>query len=135
MSEITLASDITEIRRLMAHIAEFGKEHGLSSELVGAWQLALEEVVTNVIVHGYERAPGHTVRVRLACQNQVISAEVEDDAPAFDPLAREDPEHVAHEVEDRPIGGLGIHLVKKLMDGVEYQRRNDRNLLILRKHC
>ena len=135
MSEIVLASDIAELPRLVAHIAEFGKAHGLSAEAVGALQLALEEVVTNVIVHGYQRMAGKTVRVRLACANRTVTAEVEDDAPAFDPLARPQPEHVDHPVESRPIGGLGIHLVKKLMDTVEYQRNHDRNLLILRKHC
>jgi anti-sigma regulatory factor (Ser/Thr protein kinase) len=135
MSELVLASDIAELQRLLAHIEQFGKAHALSTEATGALQLALEEVVTNVIVHGYRRVVGHTVRVRLTCANNTVTAEVEDDAPAFDPLARPQPAHVDHPVEDRPIGGLGIHLVKKLMDAVEYQRNHDRNLLILRKHC
>jgi anti-sigma regulatory factor (Ser/Thr protein kinase) len=135
MSELVLASDIAELQRLLAHIAEFGKTHGLSAEATGALQLALEEVVTNVIVHGYRRLPGQTLRVRLTCENSIVTAEVEDSAPAFDPLARPQPEHVNHPVENRPIGGLGIHLVKKLMDTVEYRRNHDRNLLILRKHC
>jgi anti-sigma regulatory factor (Ser/Thr protein kinase) len=129
---IVLRSDIAELPRLASALGEFAAANALPRDTANDLALALEEVVTNVIVHGYERRDAHTVRVRLLARPGEVNAEVEDDAPAYDPLARPTPE-LHRPVEDRPIGGLGIHLVRSLMDTVSYCRDGKCNRLTLTK--
>jgi anti-sigma regulatory factor (Ser/Thr protein kinase) len=72
------------------------------------------------------------IRVRLDVQPGEVKAEVQDDGQPFNPLEAAEVD-TTKPLEERTIGGLGIHLVRKLMDGLEYQRQADRNLLILTK--
>ncbi|OAI39463.1 hypothetical protein AYO40_05705 [Planctomycetaceae bacterium SCGC AG-212-D15] len=131
-ANLVLRSDIAELRRLEAALAEFAAANDLPRDAAHDLTLALEEIVTNVIVHGYERREGRSVRVRLAAAPGQVTAEVEDDAHAYDPLSRPEPE-LHRPVEERPIGGLGIHLVRTLMSAVTYRRDGDCNVLTLTK--
>lgn len=94
--------------------------------------LAIEELVTNCIHYGYDDAGEHTIVITLSVADQTLMMTVEDDGHEFDPLAQEAPD-LAGPAEDRPIGGLGIHLLRKLADGVAYERRNGTNRLTLTK--
>jgi anti-sigma regulatory factor (Ser/Thr protein kinase) len=95
--------------------------------------IALEEILTNIISYGYTDDREHVIRVRLSVQPGEVKAEVEDDGQPFNPF--EAPEvDTAKPLEERAIGGLGIHLVRKLMDGLEYQRQEGKNLLVIKKH-
>lgn len=90
--------------------------------------LALDEVVSNVLRHGNARL----ITVEVTVGSGVIQVEVTDDSKRFNPLQMKEPE-TDLSIAERPIGGLGIHLVKKLMDGIEYSRHDGLNHLILRK--
>lgn len=129
---LELRPEIGELARLATDFADFAAQHHMPADVVNALQLSLEEVVTNVIVHGYKQTGNKTVAVRLAARPGELVVEVEDEAPAFDPLARAAPD-LDLPLEERPIGGLGIHLVKNLMDAVTYQRDGHRNRLTLTK--
>ena len=94
--------------------------------------LALEEILTNIISYGYTDNREHEIKVRLSVQPGEVKAEVEDDGQPFNPLAAPEAD-TTQSLEERTIGGLGIHLVRKLMDGLEYKRQGDRNLLTIRK--
>ena len=131
-AHLELRPDVSELARLASAFAAFAADHAVPADVVNALQLSLEEVVTNVIVHGYQKTGNKMVHVRLTAGPGELIAEVEDDAPAFDPLARAVPDLDAP-LEERPIGGLGIHLVKNLMDNVAYQRDGNRNRLTLTK--
>jgi anti-sigma regulatory factor (Ser/Thr protein kinase) len=128
---VELQSDLAELARLAGVVADFANTAELPSEFAGTLNLCLEEVVTNVIVHGYKEQRG-TVRISLTAQPGEAMAEVEDDGPAFDPLARPAP-NLDLPIDERPIGGLGIHLVRNLMDNVTYRRDNGHNRLTLTK--
>jgi anti-sigma regulatory factor (Ser/Thr protein kinase) len=128
---VELRSEIEELSRLAGVVAEFARTGGLPADAAQALHLALEEVVTNVIRHAYRERAG-AVRVRLAARSGEVVAEIEDDGPAFDPLARPAPD-LDLPLEERPIGGLGIHLVRNLMDAVAYRRCGVCNLLTLTK--
>jgi anti-sigma regulatory factor (Ser/Thr protein kinase) len=91
-------------------------------------QLALEEAVTNVINHGYSDGKPHAFTVELTASDRRVTVIVTDDAPAYDPLARAEVD-ITLPLDQRPIGGLGVHLVKKLMDSARYERRDGRNIL------
>ncbi len=94
--------------------------------------LAIEELVTNCIHYGYDDAREHTILITLSVADQTLTMTVEDDGHEFDPLARETPDLDAP-AEDRPIGGLGIHLLRNLADDMAYERRDGTNRLTLTK--
>jgi serine/threonine-protein kinase RsbW len=128
---ITLRNDRAEIPRLAAFIDGFCEPLGPAQEDLMSFHLALEEAVTNVIHHGYVDGRAHEFTVSLAAApGGMVTAVVSDDAPAFDPVARP-PVDTSLPLEERPIGGLGVHLIKNLMDSVRYERREGRNILTL----
>jgi serine/threonine-protein kinase RsbW len=125
---ITLRNDLAEIRRLTEFVDSFCAPLVPSSKDVPALQLALEEAVTNVINHGYADGNPHTFTVELEAADRRVTVVLTDDAPAYNPLARAEVD-ITLPIEDRPIGGLGVHLVKKLMDSARYERRDGHNIL------
>jgi anti-sigma regulatory factor (Ser/Thr protein kinase) len=131
-TSIRLKNDLSELERLRELVTEFAGRHEVSPELLFHLNLALEEVLTNVISYGYDDSDEHELVVRLRFQKDELWAEVEDDGRAFNPLDAPTPE-TQKPLEERPIGGLGIHLVRKLMDGLEYRRQAGKNLLVLKK--
>ena len=94
--------------------------------------LALEEVVTNCIKYGYDDEVEHTIDVSLSYSNGALTMVIADDGHEFNPLDAPPPD-LSLAIEDRPIGGLGIHLLRELSDDVTYERRDGINRLTLTK--
>jgi anti-sigma regulatory factor (Ser/Thr protein kinase) len=134
MSEasLVLRSDRTELRRLGELAERFGADHHLSDDDVMAINLVLDEVVTNVIEHGYADSGGHKIHVSLALDGAALTIRVEDEGRAFDPT-RAPPPDLDRPLEERQVGGLGIHIVRSVMDAVDYERRDGKNVLTMRK--
>ncbi len=106
--------------------------HGLSPEVVFKLNLALDEVVTNIIFYAYDDEAEHQIQIRVALETEGVSVRVEDDGRPFNPLDATTPD-LGVDVDERPIGGLGVHIVRSLMDALECRREDDRNILIMRK--
>jgi anti-sigma regulatory factor (Ser/Thr protein kinase) len=121
-----------EIRRLGEVAERFAAEHQLSDDDVMAINLVLDEVLSNIIEYGYDGEAEHEIRVTMAVDGDLLSIEIEDDGRPFDPLQAPAPD-LDRPLEERPVGGLGIHLVRTLMEAVEHQRRDGRNILTMRK--
>jgi anti-sigma regulatory factor (Ser/Thr protein kinase) len=130
--EIKVNNTLSELQRVNEALTEFSRRHGLSAKVAHDLNLALEEILTNVISYGYTDNGEHEIRVRLTARTGEITAEVQDDGRPFNPLTAPEPD-ITKPVDDRAVGGLGIHLVRKLMDGLEYKRQGDRNFLIMKK--
>ena len=128
---ITLRNDMAEIPRLADFVEEFCQPLAPTAKGLHSLQLALEEAVTNVMTHGYgEGKPGSlTVSLEASAEGR-LTAIISDSAPPYDPLARP-PVDTTGSLEEREIGGLGVHFMKKLMDAVRYERRDDHNILTL----
>jgi anti-sigma regulatory factor (Ser/Thr protein kinase) len=131
---LALANDRREISRLADFAQQFGDVEHLSSDEVMRIRLVLDEVVANVIKHGYEdigdTAP-HDIHVRLALSDDdVLTIEVEDDARAYDPRQAPAPRFDLP-VEERRAGGLGVHIVKAIMDRIDYRREHGHNILTI----
>jgi serine/threonine-protein kinase RsbW len=94
--------------------------------------LAIEELVTNCIKYGYEDAAEHLIEVVLSVMQRVLTVEIIDDGRAFDPTGVPSPD-LSQALEDRPVGGLGVHLLRELSDHMRYERRNGANRLTLIK--
>lgn len=105
---------------------------GLSASSVVHLHLALEEHLTNVISHGYGPGKSGTITVRFSLEPSNLRVEIADDATPFNPL--EAPEvDTSLPIEDKPLGGLGVHMIRKCVDGLAYRRLGDRNVLIMQK--
>jgi len=129
---VTLLSHKSEIQRVNELVQEFGERHDLPPKVLFAVTLALEETLMNVISYGYRDAADHEITVRISVDQGEVRAEVEDDARPFNPLEAAAPD-TSKSVEERPVGGLGILLTRKVMDALDYHRRGNKNLLIMRK--
>ena len=131
--DATLRNDVTELGRLTALIEDFGRAHHFSSKAVFTLTLCLDEVVTNIISHGYDDGAEHAIRLQFDLADGALTIIVEDDGKPFDPLTHAAPDLDAP-LEDREIGGLGVHFLRTLMDGVEYRREQGRNRLVMKKN-
>ena len=94
--------------------------------------LAIDELVTNCIKYGYDDADEHTIEITLSEVDETLTMVVADDGHAFNPLDAPPPD-LSLPIEDRPIGGLGIHLLRELADHLAYERRDGTNRLTLTK--
>ena len=123
--DLTIPADISGLPAVLDGIAILLEEQGFPFDLISDVQLATDEAVTNAIVHGYDGNPGE-VRVHAEADDQEVMVTVEDRAPEFDPI-RFIPRDVSKDGEDRPIGGLGIILIRNVMDEVSYHREAGTN--------
>lgn len=129
---IQISNDLSELERLNLLVEEFGGENNFKTEEEYAIYLCLEEMVTNVISYAWPDGGEHTIDIRLTVDEESIRVEIDDSGAEFNPVEYGTPDTSAS-AEDRPIGGLGIHLVKQTMDDMFYQRVDDRNALIMKK--
>lgn len=129
---IKLKNNLRELERLSQMVNEFGEAHRLSPKVLYALNLSLDEILTNVIYYGYDDTNEHHIIIRISLKDEELTAEVEDDGKPFNPLEAAKPD-LEKPLEERQVGGLGIHLVMNLMDTVEYKRQGNKNLLVMKK--
>ncbi|MBO4340334.1 MAG: SpoIIE family protein phosphatase [Bacteroidales bacterium] len=129
---LTLPNEIGQISQLPGFVEEAVKAAGLEQDIVPRLNLALEEAVTNVIDYAYPPGILGKVELRADIAPGALTFTLLDGGVPFDPTARGEVD-INASVEDRQIGGLGIHLVRQIMDEVKYERVDDKNVLILTK--
>ena len=112
---VTLVNQGAEIERLAAIVDEFCEHHDGPPDLAFKLNLALDEVLTNIIDYAYDDAGPHTIEVVLSASADEIGAEVIDDGRPYDPLQAGDPD-ITLGIEERPVGGLGVFFVKRMME-------------------
>lgn len=129
---LTLRNDLAELARLAEFIDTFCAPLQPSEKDRLALHLSLEEAVTNVVNHGYRDAQPHPISVTLGATGDRVTATITDESAPYDPLARP-PVDTSAPLEERAVGGLGVHLMKKLMDDCHYERRGGKNILTLQR--
>lgn len=132
MYSLTLNNRIEEIPSLAAFIEEVCEAAGANASVTMNMNLALEEAVTNVMLYAYPAGEQGTVTVTAEVAKGALTFVITDSGKAFDPTAQAEAD-VTLGVEERPIGGLGIFLVRQLMDRVDYERKDGCNVLTLVK--
>ena len=130
--ETTIKNSIAEIARVVELIEELASLQQLPPSSIWPLNVALDEVLSNIISYGHEDGDEHEICVRVSLEQGLMVAEVEDDGKEFDPLAAPTPE-IDVPLEERSVGGLGIHIVRNLMDEVTYSRIAGRNRLTLKR--
>ena len=131
---LTIGAEAGEVARVTAAFADFAETQALPAAVRRSLHVALDELLHNTIAHGFagrEEGVGEvTVEVELGADRVFVT--LTDDGRPFDPLEAESPDAM-RSTQERRIGGLGIHLVRQMMDEVSYQRRGDRNVVVLAK--
>jgi serine/threonine-protein kinase RsbW len=110
----------------------FGQKTGLSKKFVFEVNLVLDELFTNIISYGFDDGREHVIKVTITPENGGLCLYIEDDGKPFNPVEFEVPD-VSCSIEECKIGGLGIHIIRKLMDDICYERCEDKNILKLKK--
>jgi serine/threonine-protein kinase RsbW len=130
---LDVAPDIAEIPRLLDWVEASCRECGVVGDTPFKLALVLEEAVANVITHAFAgvEAP-HRIAVELAIDDDRVTAEIIDNGGAFDPSVAPEADRTTP-LESRDVGGLGIHLIRRMMDRVEYRRADGENRLRLEK--
>jgi len=122
-------NDLAELNRLAADIELFASEHGVDHATAHSFNLCLDEVFTNSVSYAFGDGRHHEVRLELRATPKEIVAIIRDDGKAYDPLIQAPAPDFHSPIEDRRIGGLGVHFVKTLMARVHYRRENGWNIL------
>lgn len=130
---LDVAPDIAEIPQLIDWVENCCSKGGVDGDTPFKLTLALEEAVANVINHAFaDRPPPHRIAVELTIDGDRVGALVIDNGRPFDPTAAQEPDRTTP-LESRDVGGLGIHLIRRSMDRVEYRRVDGENRLRLEK--
>ena len=132
MLTLRIRNDPAELIGLEADVQPFVAHHRLNEEDESTLYLLLEELILNVISYAYDDDDAHEIVVRLAVDGCDLHVEIEDDGRPFDPTVAPPPD-LAAPLQQRPVGGLGIHLVRSLVDDVTYRRDGGKNIVTLRK--
>jgi serine/threonine-protein kinase RsbW len=125
---IALKHDRHELVRLAELVERFGAEQHLPNDTVTNVNLVLDEIVSNVIKYGRAGNAAGAIDVSLVLDGERLTIEVSDDGIAFNPLEATPPD-LDLPIMDRPVGGLGIHIVKALTETATYRREHERNHL------
>jgi anti-sigma regulatory factor (Ser/Thr protein kinase) len=129
---VQIRNDLTDMSLLRDAVQDFSEQNQLTADIVFVLDLCMEELITNVIKYGYEEPAQHQIQIDLSLQDGLLVLEIADDGQPFDPTRIPEP-NLDVPLEERQIGGLGIHLVRNYVDSMEYKRQGDQNITTLKK--
>lgn len=127
---ITLGGQTEEIAALTFNVQSIASQLELCSVVSGKVNLILEELYTNTLHHGLHMCPKPIVVIEFCLKRGMLEIIYRDNGVAFNPLALKQPD-LGLNLEDRPVGGLGIHLVKTITDQANYERHGNYNVITL----
>jgi anti-sigma regulatory factor (Ser/Thr protein kinase) len=127
-----LKNDLSELEQLCQTCEEIGRDINISDKTIFEMNLALDELFTNIISYGFSDQQDHTIKINITIEGDQLQMRIEDDGVPFNPLESKTPDFQCG-IEKCKIGGLGIHLIRKMMDDVQYKRVSDKNILLLRR--
>lgn len=130
--KLELANQLAGLSKLQEKLDQLAGQWDLPPAMVMQLNLALEEAFTNVVNYAYADDEPHTIEIIFTKEGRDLLITIIDDGQPYDPTAKEDPD-IRLPAEERKIGGLGIFLIKKVMDNIAYRRENNKNKLVLTK--
>jgi len=130
--KLTVKNRIEDLLRVNSIFESFATQHEIGGRLRYHLLVSIEEILTNIIKYGFDEPGVHPIHITFRHHLGTIEMEFEDRGREFNPLEIAEPD-LETPIEDRQLGGLGIHLVKNMVDLAEYRRDGDRNILLLRK--
>lgn len=128
-----LKNSLSELKALHQHLKEWGGNIGLSTKSILRINICLDELFTNIVSYGFDDDLEHTIYFTLDGDSELVVINIEDNGIPFNPLEKIHPDFPDN-VESANIGGLGIHIIRQLMDTVSYERTRGKNILTMRKN-
>jgi anti-sigma regulatory factor (Ser/Thr protein kinase) len=128
-----IQNQLSEIKKVSEIIEEMSKSWKLSMRIEAQLDLVLDELLSNIIKYAYEDKNCHDIEVNVDVKNNQIFIKVIDDGIEFNPLLYPEPD-LNPDLAERQIGGLGIHIIRKLTQEFNYDRKNGCNIQVLIKH-
>ena len=129
---VRIENDLSEIPKVDEKLDEFAEQFGLPPAIAATFHIIFDDLLNNVISYGFNDGQRHFIEVGLELTENSLIVSIADDGVPFNPLAADTPD-TQLSIEDRQIGGLGIHLVINMVDDISYQRAADKNVLTLTK--
>jgi serine/threonine-protein kinase RsbW len=130
MDALTVGATLESLSAIGGYIRDAAAEAGLDSRAAYRLRLAVDEMATNIIVHGrpLDHSGDDQILLKADMDDQALTITLEDAGPAFNPLEHQTPDQLlATPIEERPIGGLGVFLATRGVDEFQYERLSDRN--------
>ena len=130
--EFELENRLSELKALHQHLKRWGGTIGLPDISISRINICLDELFTNIVSYGFDDDLQHKIKFKLSGDNSSVIINIEDTGIPFNPLEKIDPDFPEN-VESAKIGGLGIHIIRRLMDSVFYERKQGINKLTMEK--
>ncbi len=131
--EIEIKNQVDELARVARFVEEIGEELQLSMELQMNLNLVMEEMVSNIIFYAYPEGTEATIELAAESNDRELTFVLSDQGREFDPTLKDDADPDVNPIEREGLGGMGIYIVKNIMNQVTYQRLEGRNLLTMKK--
>jgi anti-sigma regulatory factor (Ser/Thr protein kinase) len=131
-STVRIENDLSEIAKVDEMLDEFAEQFGIPPAIAVTFHVIFDDLLNNLISYGFNDGQRHFIDISLESTANSLIVSIADDGMPFNPLDETAPDTTLS-IEDRQIGGLGIHLAIKLVDDVRYQRTADKNVLTLTK--
>jgi len=131
--KMTIKNHLSEIGQVKKRFNTFSEQYGISTPIRRKMNMVFDEMLSNIISYAYHDEDEHDIEIRVELSENRLTVSIVDDGIPFNPIGVEIPD-TELSLEERKVGGLGIHLVRNLMDKVSYQRRIDKNIVTFVKH-
>jgi serine/threonine-protein kinase RsbW len=129
---LAFTNDLAELENLSRHIHNFCEVNGLAKKNAFELNLVIDEAFTNIVSYAFNDNKKHQIKIDIRIINSEVMVRIEDDGAPFDPTTAEKTDMCCL-IEDRKIGGVGLHLINRIMSRVFYKRKNNKNILVLKK--
>ena len=131
---VRIENDLAEIPKVDEKLDEFAEQFGIPPAIAATFHIIFDDLLNNVISYGFNDGQRHFIDISLELTANSLIVSIVDDGVPFNPLTETAPD-TKLSIEDRQVGGMGIHLVINMVDDISYQRTADKNVLTLTKSC
>jgi len=131
--KLVIKNNVSELEKVNIFVEEIASELKIPNNIIFNINLVLEEIISNIIFYAFDDNSNHEILIEAKLIDNDLQILIEDDGKAFNLLEAPPPTDLDAGIEDRNIGGLGIHFAKTLMDNIDYKRENNKNKIYLRK--
>ena len=131
--QLNCENDLDECDRIFKALKSFANELNLSDRSLFEINLIIDEIFTNIVLYGFSDRKSHQILMEIQVMGDLAWIKIQDDGEPFNPLDAEPPD-TESDVGSRAVGGLGIHIARRVSDDIDYRREKGKNILILKKN-